>query len=585
MCGIAGVIATSPGNVAIDEAIATFDRAMFHRGPNGSGSYTKSDRGFLNRRLAIVDVAGGAQPLYSPDGSVGIVYNGEVYNFPELRRELVQKGHRFLTESDTEVVLTMYLQEGERAWSRLRGMFAICLWDNRSNLVYLVRDQLGVKPLYVYKSSECIAFASELKVLLAQPWVRVTPDPDGIGDYATFRYTQAPLTVFREIRRVPAGTMVVVDGSRHRQVRYYDLPYSRIDSRFEPAVAEERLLSLLASSVKGQLMGEVPVGITLSGGLDSSAIAMMLHREGARLTSFNIGFPELNEFEYSRAVAEQFSLPHREVVTTVEELTARFDSVLWALDEPIADPACFPLHHLAEVMKREVTVVLSGEGSDEIFGGYPQYQRVLAEVQNADLFERFLEQSFYFLGHRQFMKHPGAASRQLRHRSYFEEAPLLSGMLRYDCATWLPENLMMKADKILMAHSLEGRFPFLNVDLIEWAATLPDNAKISKEGISKSVLRRAVTPFLPPSVIARPKMGFSVPVDLMLQALRGRVESVTERAAKGDLSEVISFEKIRELNQGYFRGAGGSPLAVWTWFILLSWWEDMKPMLQRGEKP
>jgi asparagine synthase (glutamine-hydrolysing) len=572
VCGIAAIFGKSKAWEQTGTYLEVVERAIDHRGPDGRGHHAGRDWGFANVRLAIVDVAGGAQPIFSDDGAVGIVYNGEVYNHAGIRRELEQQGCRFRTQSDTEVILRAYEVYGPDAFDRFNGMFAFCIWDGRKGEGYVVRDHIGIKPLYIYEDSEKIICCSELKGIAAIPDVALELDPVGIQDYLLFRYVQAPYTLFRNVRCLEAGTYLRVRGGVCSQYRYWDLSYRE---SFPPPGLEEtkhELRSRLQSAVQQQLMGEVPIGVLLSGGIDSSAIAYYVRQAGADLTTFNIGFPEVNEFEYSRAVAASLGLRHVEVVTTVEELNTLFEQVVLALDHPIADPACLPLFRLAEELKHHVTVVLSGEGGDELFGGYPQYSHMMqSAVAYQERFRRFLERSWYFLDYAEFLQEPVPRSVEFRYWKYFDELPLLNGMLAYDMKTWMPENLMMKADKILMAHSLEGRFPFLDAELVAFAASLPTEYKLARGKVNKWILKEALHDLIPKNIIGRPKMGFTVPVEGLLKNMREMVLDTIDDARTSSIARIVKMEHVTALANRFYRGHTAQALRLWSVFVLLHW--------------
>jgi asparagine synthase (glutamine-hydrolysing) len=573
MCGIAGVIGKKElSRENIEEYLSAFKSCLLHRGPDDAGEHIGDNFGFAHTRLSIVDISGGRQPIYNEDKSIGIIYNGEVYNYLPLREDLKKRGCRFYTNSDTEVILRGYEEYGREFFRELNGMFSFCIWDDKEDTIYLVRDSFGIKPLYIYEDASRILFASELKAIIALPDIDLSLNPAGFQDYLTFRYVQAPDTFFKNIRKLEAGTYLEIKHGNPTQYRYWDVSYSTPFPYPDLWEVKEHLLATMHTAVKSQLMGEVPIGVLLSGGVDSSAIAYLIHACGANLTTFNIGFPEVNEFEYSREVAKKYGLRHIEIVTTTEELIKNFSKINFALDEPIADPACLPLYQLCEELKKHVTVVLSGEGGDEVFGGYPQYEYLWrSNIPYNSRFTAFMERSWYFSDALAFMRDKRLPPHQLRHRKYFEEQPFLNGMLAYDMKTWMPENLMMKADKIMMAHSLEGRFPFLDKELFDYAACLPQAYKISLQGVTKWLLKEAISPFLPGTIIARPKMGFTVPVDRLLQALKSEVMEVSDALPQSPLSEVLNTELISRCFHEYYAGKGLSSLQVWTLFTIAYW--------------
>ncbi|MBA4372480.1 MAG: asparagine synthase (glutamine-hydrolyzing) [Thermodesulfovibrio sp.] len=579
MCGIAGII----GKQALPQArikacLAALGPLLIHRGPDDHGEHIGKNHGCIHRRLSIVDISGGHQPIYNEDRSIGLVYNGEIYNYTALRDDLKNRGYQFHTNTDTEVILRGYEEYGTAFLKELNGMFAFCLWDDRTDVIYLARDCFGIKPLYVYEDAEQIIFSSELKGILGLPGVDLSLDAAGIQDYLTFRYVQAPFTFFGKIRKLESGTYLEIKRGRSAQFRYWDVSYT--DPYPRPALKEvqQELSDLLLSAVKSQLMGEVPIGVLLSGGIDSSAIACLIHSCGAHLKTFNIGFPDINEFEFSRAVAREYGLEHIEIITTPEELMNSVDSVVRALDEPIADPACFPLYILAREIKKHVTVVLSGEGGDELFGGYLQYRHLVeAGVPYSKRFDEFMRRSWYFPNSNDFLNNGFMPDHTPRFKKYFEDYPLLNGMLAYDMKTWVPENLMMKADKILMAHSLEGRFPFLDKKLFEFAASLPQDYKIASEGTQKWLLKTALKSRIPEVIIKRPKMGFTVPVQGMMKTFKPLVMDVLETLNTSSLTEVINLRYARKFIESYYRKENDAHLQVWTLFIMCYWFATAFP--------
>lgn len=574
MCGIAGIISLSEAPHDFQGTLDRLRAAISHRGPDGYGFHVGNDRGFLNVRLAIVDRVGGKQPMYSSDGTKGIVFNGEIYNFSSLRAELERDGVLFSTHSDTEVILKLFERDGISCLAKLNGMFAVCLWDDSTGDVFLARDHLGIKPLYLYQDRERLLFASELQAITAVPDLDLSWDARGLQDYLTFRYMQAPFTCFSSIRRLEAGTYLHIRQGRVTQWRYYDLSYETQSwNQISVEDAQEHGATLLREAVRSQLMGEVPVGILLSGGLDSSAIASCVAELGANLTTFNVGFPDVNEFEYSRAVAQHYGLQHVEVEVTVPELLSKFDRIIKAIDEPMADPACFPLYWLCLTVREHVTVVLSGEGGDELFGGYPQYRSSLYhDINYSRRFEHFLEQSYYFLDAANYLVEPRHVQPvQYRNRKYFEEQGPLNSMLCFDMKTWLSDNLMMKADKIAMAHSLEGRFPFLDLPFFEFSTRLPENAKVHPDGTSKWLLRKLMAKRLPAQILERPKMGFSVPLHKFVMALRERVIDTLDDHRLDSLWQVLRKDAVRFAIVGYYEGQHSDTLRAWTVTVLVLW--------------
>lgn len=563
MCGICGIVSPAPAPEARDNVAAMLERIQ-HRGPDGYGVAETRHGVFGHRRLAIVDVSGGAQPLYNEDGSVGIVFNGEIYNYRELRADLQAKGHIFRTQSDTEVIVHLFEEYGADAFAKLIGMFAFAVWNQDE--VFLVRDQVGIKPLYIYRDNGTIAFSSELKALLTLPEADFSFSATGIRHYLTFRYCAADQTIFNRIRKLPSAHYVHIAGMQVREIRYYSLADDVAE--VPEKEREEALTATIREVVGSQLMGEVPIGVTLSGGVDSSAISYFIHDLGASLESFSIGFPSVNEFRYSEQVARSFGLNHTMAMMHPQELSSYLPKYINAIDEPLADAACLPLYKLCETIKEHVTVVLSGEGGDEIFGGYPQYWLTCGAHNSANdaAFRCFLERSWYFLDIDRLLKtrdhHP------LPGREYFTGS-LLQAMTNYDLHTWVPENLMMKADKILMAHSLEGRFPFLDLRVMRLAAGLPDEAKLGPDGQSKWILKHIMRNTLPKDVLYRPKMGFSVPIREVLLQNFSHVRDLFNTV--DSLDALIDRKTVLDMAEEYPSMQNSNDLFLWTLFVLYSW--------------
>ncbi len=571
MCGIAGIIGKQTlSRDEIQLTLDSFKNSLRHRGPNDFGEHIGINCGFLNRRLSIVDIEHGKQPIYNSNKTCGIVYNGEIYNYKELRSEAINKGYVFSTSTDTEAVLKCYELSGTQSFKNLNGMFAFCMWDDRDNCIYLVRDCFGIKPLYIYEDDKKIIFSSEIQGILKIPGLDLTYDPCGFQDYFCFRYIQAPYTLYKKIRKLDAGYYVKIKDGRCQQYAYSTLTYDIDHLPKNGNELTEELLSTLEDVVRSQLMGEVPIGVLLSGGIDSSLISYMVKKCGANLKTFNIGFPEDNEFEYSKIVASSLGLDHMEIVVRVQDIIRDFDEIIRNQDEPLSDAACFPLYILAKEIKKHVTVVLSGEGGDELFGGYPQYTSILKSKSSIDTFDLFLAQSQYYLNHKDFLNDKTLAPSHFRNKKYFNEPDVLNGMLHYDMKTWVPDDLMMKADKTLMAHSLEGRFPFLDKRMFGLAAKLPVNYKIPTPEETKWVLKKSCSDILPNSIIYRKKKGFSVPIDYILKAMKDKVIDTFNTAKSTSISDVVNMQTCENVINQYYSGAESLHLRTWNMFILFS---------------
>jgi asparagine synthase (glutamine-hydrolysing) len=528
-----------------------------HRGPDDHGYHLRPRVGLGHRRLSIVDLEGGRQPLANEDETVWIVFNGEIYNHLELRKELIARGHKFRTRSDTEAIVHAYEEWGaDGCAERLRGMFAFALWDEREQALTLVRDRLGIKPLYLARLGSDLAFASEVKSLLEIDAVDERVDDQALSAYLTLRYVPAPLTLFRGVQKLPPASIL----RWHRGIvsirTYWDLadvpvrdavPPTEIDAAFE-------LRERIDQATSMRLMSEVPVGAFLSGGLDSTMVtAAMLRARDARgpLKTFSVGYAgheggDDDELGWARRTAETLGTEHREVRVSAADAAAALPRIVWHLDEPVADPACVPLYFLARRAREEVTVVLSGEGADEILAGYAIHRRLLvaarlrrlggpfaslaaslagfapsARVRRAaSLIDRPLEHAYFGVS-RAF--DDGLKARLLRGERDPGVLPLLDAhwarsrafsplrrMLYLDQRVWLPDDLLVKADKMTMAHAVELRVPLLDHVLVEYAWSLPDSLKL-RGRVGKHLLRRAADGRVPRFVIQRRKKGFTTP--------------------------------------------------------------------------
>ncbi len=551
MCGIAGRVNRDRDRPVDARAIDGMSRILAHRGPDGDGCRIDGRVGLCHRRLAIVDRRAGAQPMQNEDGTVWIVYNGEIYNHETLREELVALGHAFRTKSDTEVVVHGWEAWGADVLRRLWGMFAFALWDGRTETLLLARDRLGVKPLYYTLAGGDLVFASEAKAIFCHEDVPCEVDPEARLAFLQHRYVPGPRTAFQGVHRLQPGQRLLFQNGRMRLERWWEVePVAAPPASV--AEATEELTSLFVDAVERRLMGEVPVGVFLSGGIDSSAVAWAMSRAtgGTPLRSYAVGFPgegEGGELGYARLVAQALGTEHHEVLLTPKAFEAFLPRLVWHLDEPVGDSACVPLFHLAEAAKPDVTVVLSGEGSDEILAGYGIYWRMLALEQA----QRLGKPGSAALGWLARALGPGKASRylrwaslpleqryrgvsvaldpELRRRLFGEERASadaeaewqaiwaasagrspLSRLLHADLKTWLPDDLLVKADKMTMASAVELRVPFLDHRLVELAAALPDAWKL-RGTTGKWLLRRAMAGKLPRVVLERPKRGFPVP--------------------------------------------------------------------------
>ncbi len=562
VCGIAGRINFRSGAPVDPEQVHQMCRLLGHRGPDGEGVHIDGPVGLGHRRLAIIDLsAAAAQPMASADHTLWITYNGEIYNFQQLRIDLVRRGHRFRTQSDTEVILAAYREYGVECLAQLRGMFAFAIWDVRARTLFLARDRLGKKPLYYRLDSDGIAFASEPKAFLAEPGFQPRPHLEAISHYLTYQYVPTPLSAFESVHRLPPAHYLVVKDGQILQRRYWRLRYGRKRYLTEGEASEE-LLRLLRESVRLRLISDVPLGVFLSGGIDSSAVvALMAEHSALPVKTFSIGFEEkeYDEVAYARLVAQRYGTEHREFVVRPQAVEI-LPTIVWHYNEPFADSSAIPTYYLAALTRQYVTVGLNGDAGDENFAGYDRYvanvlaarsdwlprplRRSLAAVARVlpvstprtpfSRAKRFLEalgqsrERRY--GHWIFHFSP-AQKRELCTPEFLEaagrkdsvdllleayrasDAPdFIDATLDVDVRTYLPDDLLVKVDIATMAHGLEGRSPLLDHAVMEFAASLPSHMKL-RGGVKKYIFKRAVQHLVPPEILERPKMGFGVPLD------------------------------------------------------------------------
>ena len=555
MCGFCGILRFEK-NAEIDPfLIARMSTTLVHRGPDEGGTHVEGQIGLGHRRLSVIDIAGGHQPMksHSHGTSQVIVYNGEIYNYIALRRELKGLGHTFRTTSDTEVLLTAYGEWGLQCLDRLKGMFAFAIWDEAEKKLFLARDRIGIKPLYYYLDHKAFVFASEVRAILASSLVRSELEKSSLDSFLTLGYTPCPKTMFSKIRKLMPGHAMTVDASGTMKSGAY-WNFSRItptDLTFTDAV--ERLKELLRESVQMRLMSDVPLGIFLSGGIDSSAItALMCQLSGQRVKTFSVGYEgedAANELSFARIIANLFETEHHEFILKPFDFLDSIPQMVEMAEEPLVEIPAIPLYQIAKAAKAHATVLLSGEGSDEVFGGYSLYRKMLQmEKQlpllrslkffpqrlapgdrikkyidwfsssltdryrgtSSDLTQR-IRQSFYSSDFFNYVNRD--SSMDSRFHGWFRDVAqrdTLSQLLYVDSKTWLPNDLLLKADKMTMAASIELRVPFLDHEIVEFASSLPAKYKIHN-GEGKFILKKLMEGILPQVIIYRKKMGFTVP--------------------------------------------------------------------------
>jgi asparagine synthase (glutamine-hydrolysing) len=633
MCAIAGIF--NYGATPIDErAVACRMRdTMIHRGPDDAGLYQSPDRRVVlaHRRLSIVDLSpAGHQPMSNEDGAIWITFNGEIYNHLEQRKPLESRGHVFKSRSDTEAIVHGYEEYGLDWLSRLDGMFAFALWDGGRRELLLARDRLGKKPLYYTAAGGRLLFASEIKALLQHPDLARDIDRTALDAFLTFANTPAPLTMFKNVFKLPAAHLLRCQSDGTLRTERY---WSPLDGQAWPAAngaqSVRRVRALIERSVAKRLMSDVPIGAFLSGGVDSSTnVALMSRLTSQPLRTFSVGFEGFGETEnfhdlpYAREVARTFGCDHEETTITADDCQRIVPQLVWQQDEPIGDPACLPMHFVARAARQcGVTVVLVGEGSDEVFGGYADMTRlidshdskwrrlghlsrparrmlylgaraagmvdgrveVLRRLAAGEpfywgldvVFSEFEKRRLYRSGWGpdQGSNAASVVSAYYRELSRFRpNADFLQQMSYVELSNRLPELLLMRVDKFSMAHSLEARAPFLDHELVSYALSLPQHAKISS-GETKKVLKEAVADLLPPAVVRRQKQGFRVPLPAWLAGPLSHWAEERLFSRKARELDFLDFGYIADLWHRHRSGIADQSFDLWCLINLFSWYE------------
>ena len=626
MCGIVGAVklrGTSQWRLSPDVCARMVD-ALRYRGPDGRGEWTSPDgRCWLGHtRLAIVDLAGGDQPMSNEDGSVHITFNGEIYNHLDLHKELEAAGHRFASRCDTEALVHGYEQWGVRGLlERARGMFALAIYDAKTGTVVLARDRLGIKPLYYTVSDGVLLFGSEIKALLAYPGLSRAVDRSALTQYLTFRYVPSPLTMFRGVFKLPAGHFLEIrpETDEIRPERYWDVSFRRRAVGFDEALSE--VDRLLESAVDSHLMADVPLGAQLSGGVDSSLIVAHMERlrqcRGGRerVKTFSIGFDAqgFSELPYARQVAERYGTEHHEVTVGFDDFAREFARLCWVYDEPVSEPAAIPTYLLCRFARQQVTVMLTGEGGDELFGGYPKsaidpYGRYLKwmpagarrallrgaasllpfskrrariALENLSIADEAERLSSWFAGFDPValaeIAAPGAlgggasAADRLRvDLARCDSAESLDRMLYADLHTWLVDDLLIKGDRMSMASSVEARVPFLDHPLVEYAASLPPAFKATGTR-TKILLKKLAERYIPRETIYRRKVGFTVP---LTPWFKGPLKGFVRETLLGERASARGYfnpEVVRRVVEDHLDGRVDRGRALWTLLSLEIW--------------
>jgi asparagine synthase (glutamine-hydrolysing) len=635
MCGIAGIFNYSQSpNLISDSILKRMTSVIAHRGPDDEGIYISPDRmlGFGFRRLAIIDLSpAGHQPMSTPDGSLWIVFNGEIYNHLELRKTLEAKGYRYRSKTDTETILYAYQEYGLDCIEKFYGMFAIAIWDSRKKELVLIRDRIGVKPLYYTFSNGALLFGSEIKSILEHPSLSRTLNTQALYDYLTFYATPPNETMFKGIYKLEAGHYAVINSNGEmKKTQWWDLNHRTESFPKEKFLSEafcvENLRRLLRDSIKLRMMSDVPFGVMLSGGIDSSLnVALMSELMTRPVETFSVGFKDLekyNELGYARQIATEFKTNHHEILLTEQDAIDFLPEMVWHQDEPNADPVCVPLYFVSKLCRKSGTIVAQvGEGSDEEFSGYTQYLRelwfqkyydsllpeslkalfyqVLRRVQPLSLLSDYARRSLYqeptfYSGAVSFTEeqkaelcttpflHDSHSSARIS-KAYFkrfeslstpsESADFLRKMIYAEFKNRLPELLLMRVDKMSMAVSIEARVPFLDHRLVEFAIQIPESLKL-KHGVPKYILKKAAEDILPNNIIYRRKQGFAAPAIEWLR--NGKLSPIAEDLvlSSGLIKENLFRKKfIKRLFEEHRSGKANRGQQLWSLLVVSLWYD------------
>lgn len=630
MCGIAGAIWSDESCAVSPDVLRKMTDAIRHRGPDDEGSYLSQWRHQLPqgitpgvalgfRRLSIIDLATGQQPIPNEDQSMWMVFNGEIYNYGDLRRRLEGGGHTFRSQSDSETIIHLYEDEGLDCFRHLNGMFAIAIWDSRRRRLILARDRLGQKPLVYHQQPGRLSFASELKCLREIPGVNCTIDPNAVDEYLTYQYVPHPNTIYREFKKLPPGHFAVFEEDQLSVQRYWE-PDWNVQVSVSHAEAVERTRELLTDAVKLRLRSDVPLGAFLSGGIDSSLlVALMAKQLDRKVETFSIGFSvaEYDETKYARQVAEHVGTEHHEFRVD-PDAAATLPDLVWHYDEPFADSSALPTWYVSKHTREHVTVALSGDGGDELFAGYPRYKATalaqwasrlglrrivaapiwqklpgsmgrrgpvrrfkrFASAMGLEPMRRYLEWITIFNEQRRGALYSDEFVEQLDGSDPFQfidklsersgKRDIVTSVSLVDLQSYLPCDLLTKVDIASMAHSLECRQPFLDFRLVEWAASLPIQWKL-RRGVGKRILRDVFGDLLPSEIWTRRKMGFGVPID---HWFRNELYDMARDTLLSDSARQLGYfqmTNVESLLEDHRAGRADHAYRLWSLLVFELW--------------
>lgn len=620
MCGICGKIYVDTNRQVERRVVEYMAHLLHHRGPDEDGFFIKGNVGLGHKRLSIIDVTHGKQPISNETGTLHILCNGEIYNYRSLRDDLIARGHVFKTRSDTEVILHLYEEEHERCLQKLWGMFAFIIWDEKNQQLFMARDRIGKKPLFYAHLNDRFLFASELKAMLADPAFNREIDYEAIHDFLTYQYVPYPSTVFKQAQKLPPGSYLIFSQGNPRVYRWWELQYEpKRTITFDQA--REETLCLIDDAVKIRLESEVPLGVFLSGGVDSSAVVAFMRKHiSGELKTFSIGFEveEFNELPYARRVAGLFETKHHEFVVRPNAI-ATLPRLVWHFDEPYADSSALPSYYVSEMAKQYVTVALNGDGGDESFCGYTRYKgfrpfekfkiipetvrRYLLQPATRSLFawlqnSAFLEKLFYVNQVSLMNDERRYAQMMIIFRDYMK--PLMYGerieswlkkdsleiMLAFmrnslvhepidkmtysDIMTYLAGDLLPKMDRATMAHGVEGRSPFLDHRIMEFAARLPANIRF-KDNELKHLLKSALSAILPDDILWRQKKGFGVPISHWFKKDLFAVSRDILLSRSAADRNLFNMQYIKKLLDDHQKGSQNHHHRIWALLNLEVW--------------
>ena len=600
MCGIAGFISSSKNKEKIIKAMTD---KIIHRGPDAEGFYVDNDIALGHRRLSIIDLSKGNQPIYNEDKSVVVIFNGEIYNYLELQTELKKKGHKFKTNCDTEVLVHGYEEWKEDMPKKLRGMFAFAIYDTKNKTLFLARDNFGIKPLYYYENNNTFMFASEIKSFLEHPDFKKELNKDLIAPYLSFSFTPTKETLFKGVYRVDPGTCMTIKGGKIKTKRYYDLTFNQKDMSYEKAVSD--IDKLMRESVEKHMISDVEVGSFLSSGVDSSYLVALARPD----KTYTVGYSnqKYNEIEYAKNLTKELKINNTSKIITKEEYLKIIPKIMYHLDEPTSDPAAVALYFVAKLAAKDVKVVLSGEGADEFFGGYnfyhtdfdvSWYNKIpyfirhaiakvcmhLPEVKGINfLIRRGMKLEDNYIGVSKVFSENETnkftkcktkyKNKDITKDVYdeFKDKDNVTKMQAIDINFWLIKDILQKADRMTMANSLEGRVPFIDKEVFSFASSLPFKYKVTKEN-TKVALRDAAKKVIPTEAYKKKKLGFPVPLrDWMKEDdFYNEIKSTFNTSFSKD---IFDNKYINKLLEKHVSGKKDNYKKVWTIYCFLKWYE------------